>query len=254
LRPFRAICRWRRAPSPAALADHRDGLEVEGRERLAERQAGFGKMAFDAAAAALRHLVLGKRGEEARRGLLFLVGLLGEQQFEPRGVDRSGRLHAWAFRAQGGGFRHVNDGEFVIGRQWRQGDGNVRDGGAIRLEALAQSIKLRQFAEIEYSLDRIGEFGLAGAVMGERLQAEHGAAACLSPSPVTAPDHFVDEAPVGGEVGEVARAAQQKLVAHHLLEVTVRATDDELLPLVFDLSSHACWPADCRISLVISSG
>jgi hypothetical protein len=92
------------------LADHRDGLEVEGRECLADRQARFGKMALDAAAAALCHLVLGEGGEEPRRGPAFLVGLLGklfphhldggqaqfgEQQFEPRGVDRSGRLHAW---------------------------------------------------------------------------------------------------------------------------------------------------------------
>jgi hypothetical protein len=50
------------------LADHRDGLEVEGRERLADRQTGFGKVSLDAAAAALRHLVLGERGEESRRG------------------------------------------------------------------------------------------------------------------------------------------------------------------------------------------
>jgi hypothetical protein len=60
------------------LADHRDDLEVEGRECLADRQTSFGKMALDAATAALRHLVLGERGEEARRRPAFLVGLLGE--------------------------------------------------------------------------------------------------------------------------------------------------------------------------------
>jgi hypothetical protein len=31
------------------LTDHRDGFEFEGRERLADRQPRFGKMAFDAA-------------------------------------------------------------------------------------------------------------------------------------------------------------------------------------------------------------
>ena len=91
------------------LADHRDGREVEGGECLADRQTRFGKMALDAATAALRRLVLGERGEEASRRPAFLVGLLGElfphqldggqaqlgeQQLEPRCVDRSGRLHA----------------------------------------------------------------------------------------------------------------------------------------------------------------
>src|SRR5260370_582364 len=54
------------------LADHRDGVEVEARECLADRQASFGKMALDAATAALRHLVLGERGEEACRRPAFL--------------------------------------------------------------------------------------------------------------------------------------------------------------------------------------
>src|SRR5712672_2020805 len=39
------------------------------------RQTRFGKMALDAATAALRHLMLGERGEEACRRPAFLVGL-----------------------------------------------------------------------------------------------------------------------------------------------------------------------------------
>ena len=49
------------------LADHRDGLEVEGRECFADRQTGFCKMALDAAAAALRRFMLGECGKESRR-------------------------------------------------------------------------------------------------------------------------------------------------------------------------------------------
>ena len=60
------------------LGDHRHGVEVEAVERLARRQARFGEMALDAAAAALGDLVLGERGEEAGGGPALLVGLLGE--------------------------------------------------------------------------------------------------------------------------------------------------------------------------------
>src|SRR5579864_9472898 len=42
---------------------------------------------------------------------------------------------------------------------------------------------------------------------------------------VASPDHFVNEAPVGCEVGEVARTAQQKLIGKHLLEMPIRALD-----------------------------
>ena len=106
---------WFSQASPAAkrhdlrLADHRDSLEVEGVEGLAGRQAGFGEMAFDAAATALGHLVLGEGGQEARCRPAFLVGLggergpdlfdggqaqLGQQQLDAGGVDRVGRFHA----------------------------------------------------------------------------------------------------------------------------------------------------------------
>ena len=39
-------------------------------------------------------------------------------------------------------------------------DGNIRDGDAIWLEALAQSIDVRQLAGVESSLDRIGELSM----------------------------------------------------------------------------------------------
>jgi hypothetical protein len=76
---------------------------------LAGRQSGFGKMAFDAAASALGHLMLGQRGKEARRRPSLLVGLggeigpdqldggkpqLGQEQLDAGGVDGIGRLHA----------------------------------------------------------------------------------------------------------------------------------------------------------------
>ena len=60
------------------LGDHRHGVEVEGVERLAGRQAGFGEVALDAAAVAFGELVLGDGGEEAGGGPALLVGALGE--------------------------------------------------------------------------------------------------------------------------------------------------------------------------------
>jgi hypothetical protein len=91
------------------LADHRHSVEVEGLERLADRQPGLAEMTLDAAAAALGHLVLGESGEEAGGGPALLVRLrgdigpdeldggqsqLGQEQFDPRGVNGIARLHA----------------------------------------------------------------------------------------------------------------------------------------------------------------
>jgi hypothetical protein len=61
------------------LADHGDGLEVEGVEGLAGWQPGFGEMAFEAAAAALGNLMFGQCCQEASRRPAFLVGLSGER-------------------------------------------------------------------------------------------------------------------------------------------------------------------------------
>jgi hypothetical protein len=42
------------------LADHRDGLEVEGVEGFVGGQPGFGEMAFESASAALGNLMVGR--------------------------------------------------------------------------------------------------------------------------------------------------------------------------------------------------
>ena len=55
----------------------------------------------------------------------------------------------------------------------------MRDHGLIGLEAVAQSIEVRQSAGIKIGVDRMREFGLTGAVMSERKQADHGAAGLL---------------------------------------------------------------------------
>ena len=60
------------------LGDHRHGIEVEGVEGLAGRQAGFGEMPLDAAAITLGQFMLGDSSQEAGGGPAFLVGLLGE--------------------------------------------------------------------------------------------------------------------------------------------------------------------------------
>ena len=49
----------------------------------------------------------------------------------------------------------------------------------VGLEVHAQCLEVGQIAGIENGIDRIGEFGFAGAVMGERQQADHGAAGVL---------------------------------------------------------------------------
>jgi hypothetical protein len=47
------------------------------------------------------------------------------------------------------------------------------------LKCTRNASKVGQIAGIENGIDRIGEFGFAGAVMGERQQADHGAAGVL---------------------------------------------------------------------------
>ena len=105
---------------PAVAGDERhdlgpgepgDGIEVEGVEGLAGRQARLGEVAGDAPPGAFGELVLGEGGEggeEAGGGPALLVGALGEarpevsdrrqaqvaeQQAEAGGVDRIGGVH-----------------------------------------------------------------------------------------------------------------------------------------------------------------
>src|SRR5260370_14964003 len=68
----------RRERHHLGLRDHWYGLEVEGGERLADGQSRLSQVPLDAATAAICHLVLGERGEEAGRRAAFLVGLLGK--------------------------------------------------------------------------------------------------------------------------------------------------------------------------------
>lgn len=88
---------------------HGHGVEVEGVEGLAGRQAGLGEVALDAAAGALGDLVFSQGGEEAGGGPALFVGAFGEggpdmfdrgqaqiaqQQPDAGGVDRIGGAHA----------------------------------------------------------------------------------------------------------------------------------------------------------------
>jgi len=64
-------------------------------------------------------------------------------------------------------------------RRVPQLDGNVGDHGLIGLEAVTQSIEVWQTAGVKIGVDRMREFGLTGAVMSERKQADHCAAGLL---------------------------------------------------------------------------
>jgi hypothetical protein len=52
--------------------------------------------------------------------------------------------------------------------QRHQLDGYVGDGGGIGRETPAEAIEIGQSAGIEFGLDGLGEFSLAGAIMGQR--------------------------------------------------------------------------------------
>jgi len=91
------------------LRERRDGIEVEAVKGLAGKQARFGEVALDAAAAAFGDLVFCERGEEPGSGPALLVGTLGEagpdmldarqaqvaeQETETGFIDRVCRGHA----------------------------------------------------------------------------------------------------------------------------------------------------------------
>jgi hypothetical protein len=166
--------------SPAArghdlgLADHGDGLEVESVDGLARWHPGFSEMAFDAAATAFGQLMLGHRCQEARRRPSLLVGL-GEQRRQDRSsscrVTQLSRKRSFAKRPDGA--------EFVIEMKRHQFDGDVGNGGGIGREAWTECVEIRQSTGIEFTVDGLGEFGLAGTVMSERQQPDHGAAHLL---------------------------------------------------------------------------
>ena len=133
------------------LGDHRHGVEVEGVEGLAGRQAGLGEMALDAAAVAFGELVLGERGEEAGGGPAFLVGLFGElrpdeldggqaqlveQQAEAGGVDGGGSSSCRVSRQAGA------DQGFV-GMSGARSHDDVGQARGIGREALPQSRRCR---------------------------------------------------------------------------------------------------------------
>ena len=72
---------------------------------------------------------------------------------------------------------HLADGrQFVIDTERHQRDGDVRDRSGVGREALAHQVELGQPAGLEFGIDGLSEFGLAGALMGERQQPDHGAA------------------------------------------------------------------------------
>jgi hypothetical protein len=70
----------------------------------------------------------------------------------------------------------IDRGQLVVGGERHQLDGDIRDRRSIGLEAVAQRIEVGQSPGIDVGVERIGEFRLAGLVMGERKQAHHRAA------------------------------------------------------------------------------
>jgi len=63
--------------------------------------------------------------------------------------------------------------------QRHQFDGDIGNGGGIGRKASAEAIEIGQSTGIEFSVDDLGEFGLADAIMGQRQQPDHGAARSL---------------------------------------------------------------------------
>ena len=169
------------------LADHRHGLEVEGGEGFAGGQSRFGQVAFDAAAAAVGDLVLGQRGQEASGRPAFLVGLRGElgpHQFDAgrRSSESSSSTRAASTvmvvvmprLAVGVRCHDVDCRQLVVerraapARRRSPGSASVRAGSAFAAAARSGNRPASRSASI-----RLGEFGFAGALMGERQQADH---------------------------------------------------------------------------------
>src|SRR6266571_1682238 len=70
---------------------------------------------------------------------------------------------------------------------------------------------------------------VGGSSAGEWLERRAFDLDALAVPGIAPPDHLVDEAAIGSEMLEVARATQQKLVAKHLLEMPMGALDRAVL-------------------------
>ena len=69
----------------------------------------------------------------------------------------------------------MDSAEFLIQVEGREVDDNVGDKRWPGAEALAHGSEVGHSAEFKERLDRLGEFSLAGAFMGERQELDSGA-------------------------------------------------------------------------------
>jgi hypothetical protein len=70
---------------------------------------------------------------------------------------------------------------------------------------------------------------IGGAAWRQRFERGALNVDALAVAGIAPSDHFVDEAAIGGKVGEVPRVAQQKFVLDHFLKMTVCAFDGAIL-------------------------
>jgi hypothetical protein len=145
-------------------------------------------MTLDAAASALGHLMLGERGQKARRRRALLIRLgqrgpdlfgggqpqLGKQQLDARGIARYR-----SDRPPSSGVSQPHDAEFVIQAQWRQFDSDIGNSGGIGGRAPGEVVEIGQSAAVELGIDDVGQLGFAGPFMGQRQQPDHGATCLL---------------------------------------------------------------------------
>ena len=124
------------------LGQHRHAVDVEAGEGLARGQTCFDHVPLDPATTTVGHLVFGEGCEKARGGPAFLVRLrgklrpdrldarqaqLGEQQLDARGIDGCRRAgHAAVSRVEVTGATPM-EAKLVVGGEWSELDGDVRD-------------------------------------------------------------------------------------------------------------------------------
>ena len=73
----------------------------------------------------------------------------------------------------------MNSGEFVVGGEWHERDGDLRYRVPLRSEAGSQPIEIGQIAGIQIGIDGMCKFGLTSAIMRERQETDHDAASLL---------------------------------------------------------------------------